>query len=59
MTSGVCVIDELVVDTSALISWPITELSGAVIVKSQIQELERHSPSRGHDLCHWSDSIWT
>lgn len=46
MTSGVCVIDELVVDTSALISWPITELAGAVIVKSQIQELERLSPSR-------------
>ena len=38
--------DELVVDTSALISWPIMELNGAIVVQSQIDELRRHSPSR-------------
>ena len=38
--------DRLVVDTSALLSWPLTELNGAIIVQSQVKELERHSPTR-------------
>lgn len=35
-----------VLDTSALISWPLSELSGAMIVNSQIAELEKFSPTR-------------
>ena len=38
--------DRFVVDTSALLSWPLTELNGAIIVQSQVKELERHSPTR-------------
>jgi len=38
--------DRLVVDTSALLYWPLTELNGAIIVQSQVKELERHSPAR-------------
>tara|TARA_B100000401_G_C52409104_1_gene532675 strand:+ start:89 stop:583 length:495 start_codon:yes stop_codon:yes gene_type:complete len=38
--------DRFVVDTSALLSWPLTELNGAIIVQSQVKELERHSPAR-------------
>ena len=33
-------------DTSALISWPLSELSGSMIVSSQVSELEKHSPTR-------------
>ena len=35
-----------VLDTSALISWPLSELSGSMIVSSQVSELEKHSPTR-------------
>ena len=36
----------MVLDTSALISWPLSELGGSMIVNSQISELERFSPTR-------------
>ncbi|MCH1591820.1 MAG: hypothetical protein L7R66_02385, partial [Candidatus Thalassarchaeaceae archaeon] len=39
--------DMQVLDTSALISWPLSELDGSMIVSSQIDELHRHSPTRG------------
>tara|TARA_B100000214_G_scaffold116218_1_gene82060 strand:- start:1208 stop:1702 length:495 start_codon:yes stop_codon:yes gene_type:complete len=38
--------DAMVLDTSALISWPLSELGGSMIVNSQISELERFSPTR-------------
>ena len=37
----------MVLDTSAIISWPITALSGGVITSGQIDEIMRHSPERG------------
>ena len=38
--------DITVLDTSALISWPLSELNGSMIVNSQITELEKFSPTR-------------
>lgn len=38
--------DVTVLDTSALISWPLPELNGSMIVNSQIAELEKFSPTR-------------
>ena len=38
--------DDMVLDTSALISWPLSELNGSMIVNSQIAELEKFSPTR-------------
>ena len=38
--------DAMVLDTSALISWPLSELNGSMIVNSQIAELEKFSPAR-------------
>ena len=38
--------DGMVLDTSALISWPLSELNGSMIVNSQIAELEKFSPTR-------------
>mgnify|MGYP006230145097 FL=1 len=38
--------DGMVLDTSALISWPLSELNGSMIVNSQIAELEKFSPAR-------------
>ena len=38
--------DAIVLDTSALISWPLSELSGSMIVNSQVTELEKFSPTR-------------
>ncbi|MBP50750.1 MAG: hypothetical protein QGI73_05570 [Candidatus Thalassarchaeaceae archaeon] len=38
--------DEMVLDTSALIEWPVSEISGSFIVPSQYSELERISPER-------------
>ena len=35
-----------VLDTAALIAWPITELSGGLIVRHQEEELLRISPDR-------------
>ena len=43
---GLHVKDSFVVDTSALLSWPLTELNGAIMVQSQVKELERHTPAR-------------
>tara|TARA_B110000014_G_C20102064_1_gene578699 strand:+ start:642 stop:1229 length:588 start_codon:yes stop_codon:yes gene_type:complete len=45
--SGMFMGDMQVLDTSALISWPLSELDGSMIVSSQIDELHRHSPTRG------------
>ncbi len=39
--------DVLVLDTSALIAWPISEISGSLIVSAQESELRRISPDRG------------
>jgi len=36
----------MVLDTSALIEWPVSEISGSFIVPSQYSELERISPER-------------
>ena len=38
--------DATVLDTSALISWPLSELNGSMIVDSQVAELEKFSPTR-------------
>ena len=38
--------DVTVLDTSALISWPLSELNGSMIVNSQVAELEKFSPTR-------------
>jgi UPF0271 protein len=38
--------DGMVLDTSALISWPLSELRGSMIVNSQIDELRKYSPKR-------------
>ena len=38
--------DGMVLDTSALISWPLSELNGSMIINSQIAELEKFSPTR-------------
>ena len=38
--------DITVLDTPALISWPLSELNGSMIVNSQITELEKFSPTR-------------
>ena len=35
-----------VLDTSALISWPLSELNGSMIVNSQVAELEKFCPIR-------------
>ena len=40
-----------VLDTSALISWPLSELRGSMIVSSQVGELEKYSPMRA-DIIH-------
>ena len=38
---------DVVLDTSALIAWPISELSGTLVVPEQQNELLRISPDRG------------
>ena len=39
--------DVLVLDTSALIAWPISEISGSLIIPAQETELRVISPDRG------------
>lgn len=39
--------DVLVLDTAALIGWPLQQLAGGLVVAAQEEELQRISPDRG------------